>query len=53
VCHLVVSGRPKRVADEGYAVPVHHVEFSSLVHLDDPDPVLAGTSEVSVLLARV
>jgi hypothetical protein len=42
-----------RVADEGYSVPVNHVESPSLVHLDDPDPVLPGTSEVSTLLARV
>jgi hypothetical protein len=42
-----------RVVDEGYAVSVHHVESPSLVHLDDPDPVLPITSEVSGLLARV
>jgi hypothetical protein len=42
-----------RVADEGYAVPVPHVESPSLVHLDDPDPVFVGTSEGSVLFARV
>jgi hypothetical protein len=37
----------------GEVLPVHHVESPSLVHLDDPDPVLTGTSEVSVLLTRV
>jgi hypothetical protein len=42
-----------RVADEGYDVTVHHVESPSLVYLDDPDTVLAGTSEVSTLLVRV
>jgi hypothetical protein len=33
-----------RGADEGFGVSVHHVESPSLVHLDDPDPVLAVTS---------
>jgi hypothetical protein len=42
-----------RVVDEGYDVSVHYVESPSLVHLDDPDPVLVGTSEVSLLLAKV